>query len=43
MQFGELVSTSNTYSNSEVTVDTDTSIIWTMGIEPLGEMNNGTS
>lgn len=40
MQFGGLVSTSNTYANSEVTVNTDTSVIWTMGIEPLTEAIN---
>ncbi|XP_019883859.1 thiamin pyrophosphokinase 1 [Camponotus floridanus] len=43
MQFGGLVSTSNTYDNltSEVTINTDTMVIWTMGIEPfMGTVNN---
>lgn len=31
MQFGDLISTSNTYEDSKVTVNTDTSVIWTMG------------
>lgn len=36
MQFGGLVSTSNTYDKyPEVTINTDISLIWTMGIEPL--------
>lgn len=35
MQFGGLISTSNTYKDSKVTVNTDTSVIWTMGIEFL--------
>ncbi|KAG5348443.1 TPK1 pyrophosphokinase, partial [Acromyrmex charruanus] len=38
MQFGGLISTSNTYVNSKVTVDTDTPVIWTMGIEFLGRV-----
>ncbi|KAL6262291.1 hypothetical protein P5V15_007385 [Pogonomyrmex californicus] len=43
MQFGGLVSTSNTYEDSEVIVNTDTSVIWTMGIEPFREsINNET-
>ncbi|XP_029162446.1 thiamin pyrophosphokinase 1 [Nylanderia fulva] len=37
MEFGGLVSTSNTYETSEVTINTNTSVIWTMGIEPLIE------
>jgi len=41
MQFGGLISTSNTYEDSEVTVNTDTPVIWTMGIEPLKEITNG--
>lgn len=40
MQFGGLISTSNTYEDSEVTVNTDTSVIWTMGIECLKENTN---
>lgn len=38
MQFGGLISTSNTYVDSKVTVDTDTPVIWTMGIEFLGRV-----
>ncbi|XP_011870116.1 PREDICTED: thiamin pyrophosphokinase 1 isoform X2 [Vollenhovia emeryi] len=35
MQYGGLISTSNTFESCEVTVNTDTSVIWTMGIESL--------
>ncbi|KAK9298331.1 hypothetical protein QLX08_008332 [Tetragonisca angustula] len=36
LQFGSLVSSSNTYDNcSEVTINTDSPVIWSMGIEPL--------
>jgi len=38
MQFGGLISTSNTYEDSKVTVNTDTPVIWTMGIEFLGRV-----
>lgn len=41
MQFGGLVSTSNTYDKCpEVTVNADVSLIWTMGIEPLMNSEN---
>ncbi|XP_014472216.1 PREDICTED: thiamin pyrophosphokinase 1 [Dinoponera quadriceps] len=40
MIFGGLVSTSNTYDNCEVTVDTDTPVTWSMGIEPFRETVN---
>lgn len=42
MQFGGLISTSNTYDNltSEVIINTDTMVIWTMGIEPLIKATN---
>lgn len=41
MHFGGLVSTSNSYNSIEVTVNTDTAIIWTMGTELLQEIING--
>lgn len=42
IQMGGLISSSNTYDNcSEVTVSTDSPVVWTMGIEPLDESTNG--
>lgn len=33
MKFGDMVSTSNTYSDqSFVTIETDTSLLWSMGL-----------
>ncbi|XP_046737487.1 thiamin pyrophosphokinase 1 [Diprion similis] len=38
LEFGNIVSTSNTYSGfPEVTVTTDTAVLWSMDIEPLTE------
>ncbi|XP_078046411.1 thiamine pyrophosphokinase 1 [Augochlora pura] len=39
MQFGKMVSTSNTYDNcSNVTIQTDSLVVWTMDIKPLKEI-----
>lgn len=36
MKFGGLISTSNSYSDqSEVSINTDDQILWTMGIEAI--------
>nr|XP_034185523.1 uncharacterized protein LOC117606756 isoform X2 [Osmia lignaria] len=41
LQFGGLISSSNTYDDcSEVTINTDSSVVWTMGIEALDEELN---
>lgn len=39
MGFGGMVSTSNTYKKdcTEVTIDVNDVLVWTMGIEPLVE------
>ncbi|CAL7935728.1 unnamed protein product [Xylocopa violacea] len=41
LQFGGLISSSNTYDNCpEVTVNTDSPVVWTMGIEPFQKSVN---
>lgn len=41
LQYGGIISSSNTYADdSEVTVNTDSPVIWTMGIEALQESMN---
>lgn len=41
LQFGGLISSSNTYDDcSEVTINTDSPVVWTMGIEALDEELN---
>ena len=39
MQYGSLISTSNTYDgHPEVTITTDVHLLWSMGIEPITGM-----
>ncbi|XP_076636908.1 thiamine pyrophosphokinase 1-like isoform X4 [Colletes latitarsis] len=40
MRFGGLVSSSNTYTSSKITIHTDSPVIWTMSIAPLKENVN---
>ena len=42
MEFGGLISTSNTYDDqcTEVTIKVDDKVVWTMGIEPLLEIHD---
>ncbi len=43
MQFGGLISTSNSYAEGakEVTIQTDQPLVWTMGIRPITLLKSG--